>query len=269
MKLIVRAADYAMTDSITDGCLKAIRDGILTDVGLMTNNYHHAKRGVEEVLKFPHVSIGQDLNLVSGVPASDPKDIPHLVDEKGLFISSVRRKKEDLNDVPYEEIYREMKAQVERFIQLVGRKPSYIAGHSWAIPPVMTGMEEICKEYGILYDCFGQSDLPTGNRWYYKRQVVDPKDKKPSFSLDDQAWTDVTAHIVGGELDLDVEHQEFALLATHCGYCDGELLGMSTFSVIRGREVEVLCAPEVKKWVEDNHIELINFDQYLAQRDAD
>ena len=34
MKMIVRAADYAMTDSITDGCLKAIRDGILTDVGL-------------------------------------------------------------------------------------------------------------------------------------------------------------------------------------------------------------------------------------------
>lgn len=49
MKLIVRAADYAMTDSITDGCLKAIRDGILTDVGLMTNNAEHAQRAVREV----------------------------------------------------------------------------------------------------------------------------------------------------------------------------------------------------------------------------
>ncbi len=38
MKLIVRAADFAMTESITDGCLRAIRDGILNDVGLMTNN---------------------------------------------------------------------------------------------------------------------------------------------------------------------------------------------------------------------------------------
>ena len=33
MKLIVRGADYAMTDSITDGCLRAARCGILTDVG--------------------------------------------------------------------------------------------------------------------------------------------------------------------------------------------------------------------------------------------
>ena len=65
MKLIVRAADYAMTDSITDGCIKAIRDGILTDVGLMTNNLENAKRAVEEVLKFPHVSIKSMLKVNS------------------------------------------------------------------------------------------------------------------------------------------------------------------------------------------------------------
>ena len=44
MKLIVRGADYAMTDSITDGCLRAARCGILTDVGLMTNNAAQAQR---------------------------------------------------------------------------------------------------------------------------------------------------------------------------------------------------------------------------------
>ena len=43
MKLIVRGADYAMTDSITDGCLRAARCGILTDVGLMTNNAAQAR----------------------------------------------------------------------------------------------------------------------------------------------------------------------------------------------------------------------------------
>ena len=76
MKLIVRGADYAMTDSITDGCLRAARCGILTDVGLMTNNAAQARYAVNELKKYPHVSVGQDLNLVSGLPASDPKDIP-------------------------------------------------------------------------------------------------------------------------------------------------------------------------------------------------
>ena len=266
MKLIVRAADYAMTDSITDGCLKAIRDGILTDVGLMTNNAEHAQRAVREVQKYPHVSIGQDLNLVSGIPASDPRLIPRLVDEKGQFLSSSFRKKQNQFDIPYSEIIQEMKAQVDRFIEWVGRKPVYITGHSLATPEVLRGMEEICEMYGIFYDCFSQPDLPTGNRWYYKHQKVDPNDRKPVFTLQDQANTDVVAHIINGELNLDPEHQEFALLATHCGYCDGELLNMSTFSVIRGREIEALCSPQVREWIEKNSIELINFQDYLDQR---
>ena len=269
MKLVVRAADYAMTDSITDGCLKAIRDGILTDVGLMTNNYQYAKRAVDEVLKFSHVSIGQDLNLVSGLPASDPASIPSLVDENGVFLSSSYRKKHNRFDIPYEEAYAEMKAQVERFIELTGRKPSYIAGHSLATPEVLSAMENIAKEYGVLYDCFSLGDLPVGNRWYYKNQVVDPQDRKPTYSLEDQAKTDVVAHILNGELNLDPTNTEYAMLATHCGYCDGELLNMSTFSVIRGREVEALCSPLVKHWIDDNHIELINFDQYLFLRSGD
>lgn len=57
----------------------------------------------------------------------------------------------------------------------------------------------------------------------------------------------------------------YAMLATHCGYCDGELQNMSTFSVIRGRELEALCSPKIKEWVKANCIELISFDQYLAE----
>ena len=268
MKLIVRAADYAMTDSITDGCLKAIRDGILTDVGLMTNDVDHAARAVEEVKKYSHVSIGMDLNIVSGKPASDPKDIPSLVDENGIFISSVCRKKNNLFDIPYSEIYFEMKNQVERFIQLVGKKPSYITGHSIANDDVLKAMEEIKKEYSVEGDCFSNEDLPTGERWYFKNMLVDPNDRKPNYSLDAQANTNVTEHIVNGECKFDFS-KEYGLLATHCGYCDGELLKMSTFSVIRGKELEALCSQEVKDWIKKNNIELINFDQYLEKHLGD
>ena len=128
MKLIVRGADYAMTDSITDGCLRAARCGILTDVGLMTNNAAQARYAVNELKKYPHVSVGQDLNLVSGLPASDPKDIPALVDENGIFISSTRRKLENLYEIPYDQIYREMKQQVENFIEIVAASRATLQG---------------------------------------------------------------------------------------------------------------------------------------------
>lgn len=77
MKLIVRGADYAMTDSITDGCLRAARCGILTDVGLMTNNAAQARYAVNELKKYPHVSVGQDLNLVSGCPPATRRTSLH------------------------------------------------------------------------------------------------------------------------------------------------------------------------------------------------
>lgn len=84
MKLIVRGADYAMTDSITDGCLRAARCGILTDVGLMTNNAAQARYAVNELKKYPHVSVGQDLNLVSGCPPAT-EGHPALVVENGFY----------------------------------------------------------------------------------------------------------------------------------------------------------------------------------------
>lgn len=261
MKLIVRAADYAMTDSITDGCLKAIRDGILTDVGLMTNNWKYASRAVAELKKYSHVSIGQDLNLVSGIPASDPTDIPSLVDENGIFISSTERKNRNLYDIPYKEIYHEMKLQVERFIKLTGRKPAYITGHSLSTPTLLQAQEDIKNEYGVVTDCF-TPELQVGNRWYYKGMKIDQNDRKPAYDLECQGNTDVVKHYVDGELNFDFS-KEFGLLATHCGYCDGELMNMSTFSVIRGREVEALCSPKVRKWIEDNNITLVNFDDYL------
>ena len=54
----------------------------------MTDNYGYAKRGVEELKRYPHVCIGMDFDVVSGRPAGDPKDIPSLVDEDGIFINS-------------------------------------------------------------------------------------------------------------------------------------------------------------------------------------
>lgn len=264
MKLIVRGADYAMTDSITDGCLRAARCGILTDVGLMTNNAAQARYAVNELKKYPHVSVGQDLNLVSGLPASDPKDIPALVDENGIFISSTRRKLENLYEIPYDQIYREMKQQVENFIEIVGRKPCYFAGHSLSTPEVEQAMVDIAEKYGVLLNCFGLKDLPVGTRWYYKNMKVDPNDRKPSYGLAEQGATDVIGHILSGGCEFDF-NAPYAMLATHCGYCDGELQNMSTFSVIRGRELEALCSPKIKEWVKANGIELISFDQYLAE----
>lgn len=259
MKLVVRVADYGMTDSITDGTLKGIRDGIVTDVGLMSNN-PSAIRAAKEIQAFPNVSVGQDLNLVSGYPVSDPKEIPSLVNAEGRFYSSSERKTLALPFVPYEEIFLEMENQVLKFMELMGRKPSYITGHSYSTKELDQAMIDICEKYEITLDCFNLGDLYVGKRWYFLNHTGN---EKPVFDATEQSKADVTGFIVQDQCG--VLDKEYAMIATHAGYCDGELMNMSTFHVIRGIELEALCSVEVKNWIKEHQIELINMDVYKKE----
>ena len=265
LKLVVRCADYGMTDSITDGALKAIRDGILTDVGLMTNSPAGLRAAVL-IRQYPYVSVGQDLNLGSGGPATDPALIPSLVGSDGRFIPSVERNKDPDSDVAYEDAYLEFDNQIKRFISLVGKKPSYLAGHSFWTSTIEAVTNDLRKKYDLNADCFATNELYIGKRWYYSNKEVAFGNSKPVYTLEEQAQTDVEQFVLSGGCQFD--GHEYAMLATHCGYCDGELMDMSTFSVIRGRELEMLCSPRIRRWVNDNQIELINFDQYWTQRES-
>jgi hypothetical protein len=40
---------------------------------------------------------------------------------------------------------------------------------------------------------------------------------------------------------------------------------MSSYSVIRAKEMYALCSPRFREWVEKNQVELINFDQFKAE----
>ena len=78
---------------------------------------------------------------------------------------------------------------------------------------------------------------------------------------------DVTDHIISGDCKFDFI-KKYGLIRTHCCYCDGELLKMSTFSVVRRKELEALCSQEVKNWINKNNIELINFDLYFEEHNG-
>lgn len=259
MKLIVRAADYGMTDSITDGCIRAIKDGILTDVGLMTNN-PCSKRAIEEILNYPHVSIGQDINLVSGMPCTPAHLVPSLVNAQGKFYTSRERiQRQDMGSINEDEMRLEIENQILRFIELVGKKPAYFMGHSYTSKTYEKIMAEMELKYQVI-DLAKETSLHGfDNRWY-----PDLKGQKEGYTYQMQATTDVEQYIVEDKGNL-LKH-DFAILGTHCGYCDKELMEMSTFHIIRTIELSALCSEKVKQWIKKNEIELINVDQYLLER---
>lgn len=270
MKLVISAADYAMTESITDGCVRAMRDGILTDVGLMTNNLKYAVRAAEEVKKFPHISVGMDINLVSGVPCTEPERIPSLVDENGIFVKSVVRSRiaretGRVQQMEYEEVYLETENQVKRFFELMGYKPVYMSGHSYDEEVAMKAVETVCRKYDIPWVFEKKLGILRPSPMWYAPPQGEKNFTKESFnSADFQRSIDVVDFIINDKGH--ILKNEYSLMRMHVGYTDADLYQMSTFHDVRTKEMSALCDPRVKQWVKENHVELINYRDFFAER---
>ncbi|MGQ9574265.1 MAG: carbohydrate deacetylase [Thermoguttaceae bacterium] len=83
--LIVNADDLGMSVCVNAGIVRARREGILTSASLMANMpaFEHA---VEQLLRADRgLGIGVHLCLTSGRPLLPPRDVPLLVDARGVF----------------------------------------------------------------------------------------------------------------------------------------------------------------------------------------
>lgn len=280
MKMIVSAADYAMTESITDGCIRAIRDGILVDVGLMTNNEAYARRGVEALRHYPHVCIGMDWNLVSGIPACRPEEIPSLVDSDGRFLKSQVRRLPRYAEADFGDIYREMERQLQRFIQLVGHTPAYILGHSWSSPNLVRAGYELAEKYKVPANLDAANGFEArygfkrpAQSWYFSQDHLEGQTtselmraRKKFDDANVQKAVDVVDFLVKDKGNL--LHNAYSLFRCHCGYCDAELFEMSTFNLVRVRDLEALCSPKVKQWIQEHGIEVVSMEQAMKEMDA-
>ena len=262
MKIIFTAADYGMLDCVTDGILKAIRFGLLKNITVITNN-QSIYRAAEEIKKYPEVSMGQEINFVSGTPISAPSLIPSLVTPNGDFISSRQRQAmgKEGRKFAYEDCLIECENQVKRFIELMGKKPVYISCHSFGSIEARTAIADIADKYDILCQPT-HDDLFTCVGWY-----KNVPGKKGAYTPDLQAATDVEEHIITNKTDA-LGH-EWASIGTHCGYNDEELVRMSSYNVIRTKELFALTSPKVKKWLEDNNAEVSTIEEFMKCHEYD
>ena len=117
MKLIMRADDLGFSEAVNLGIYKAVKDGVITSVGIMTN-MEQAYAGYE-LLKDFDIALGQHTNICAGRPLTDPKLIPSLVQENGEFCSSRKIRNRQVDTVVVEEAEREIEAQYLRFKEML------------------------------------------------------------------------------------------------------------------------------------------------------
>ncbi|QIK68836.1 ChbG/HpnK family deacetylase [Erysipelothrix sp. HDW6C] len=255
MKLLFQSDDYGFTEAITYGILKGIREGVIRNTGLFTNMPSSAL-AASHIKDHPECCFGVDINIVAGRPVSDPLKIPGLVDEHGVFIASTQRnlsinsQNEKVADpFIYEEVVLEARAQVNRFIELVGHKPEYLHPHSVMTDNLVRALRDVAREFEIPFSM----EFLANNGVHFVSNDWNPK----PFNLDVQSKTDVT-HNTLRVLPEVLEH-EASIIICHAGFVDDAVLENSTYSLIRVKDLAMATSPAVKEYLNEHQIELITY----------
>lgn len=261
MKLIVKADDFGMSDAISCGIIKGIKDGIITCTGLMTT-FPSSEQAAKMIMKeFPDFCLGMDICLVAGRPTSDPVKVPHLVNENGEFISSVERRKAenwpDVDPYPYEEVRCEIHNQVEEFIRLVGKKPYYITGHSITTDNIKKAIHDVCEEYGILNVSRGAQANEDLHR------IQGSWNKKP-FPLQDQMEADAENYVLS-HID-ELLPYEYGLLSGHPGFVDEDMFDRTTYTMIRTKDLSMMLSNKLKEWIKEHKVELVDLREFAKNK---
>ncbi len=272
MKMMIQADDYGITRAVADGIVACAKEGMMTQTGFFTN-MPWAEYCAEKAKEAPNLLLGQDLNLSTGSPVTSPELIPSLVQPNGAFLTSSMHKKLDQTDphhAKYEEAYLEYDNQVKRFIELTGKLPGYIGGHAWESDETRRALNDICEKYGVVnlikvLNFSLENDLEM--KW---ARPIQREDGRWEFNVLTQSENDPLAWFKEGRFD-DVlnkalQSDEVFMLHTHAGYLDRDLLSLSSYNMLRAMEAGFLMSDELKRWVRENNVELVNIQDVIREK---
>lgn len=256
MKLLLQSDDYGISPAVALGIVHGIRDGIIRNTGLFSN-MPWAAQCVEWIRPLlPDIAFGLDLNLTTGVPLSPPESIPSLVREDGSFHSSWESRKLDAalgaDHANPQDVLRECEAQLQAYVQLVGKEPDYIHPHAYTTPMILDVQRMLCRRHGIPFSSDVWQDLAGFGVPEYRI----PWYQKPA-TLENQAASFLGKYIL--EHGEELLSQEVCILAGHMGYLDRELMELSSYTLYRPNDLAGITDPKVLAWVRDNSVQLVTY----------
>ena len=261
-RLIVSADDYGRSPDISRGIREAHLDGVVTATSCMMNILTTADDIQTALQETPEFDMGVHLVLTMGRPLSAPESVPSLVDENGSFFK-LRPLLNRLPSLNVEEVKREWRAQIERFIDAAGRKPTHLDSHhhiSYFTPELFRTMLEFAQEY----QCAIRN--PFSEAWMEKEKISRNVPvtmqgfslRRPdTFISDFYDQTATQEHLL--EILSNIKDGMNELMC-HPGYVDQVFAEReSPYNFQREKELKILVDPTIKESILLNGIELITF----------
>lgn len=256
MKLLVQADDFGISRAVARGIVYGIEHGLIRNTGLFANMPWAEECVAWIAPHLDHIALGLDCNLTTGRPLSNPAAIPSLVDESGAFYGS--RVSRELDRVAGgehatpDEVWRELEAQIDRFVALVGRKPDYLHAHAYVTDQIEDIERSYAQQLGVPY---AGDVLQRINGCGISSYRI-PWYVKPA-TLDNQAQSSLKDYLL--EHGDELAGRDSWMLIGHMGYVDRDLMDLSSYTVLRANDLAGVTDPDVLAWVANNGVELITY----------
>ncbi len=233
MKLIINGDDLGYTRANSEGIFQAYEEGILRSTTALVNTAYFEEYVRRAKTEHPGLGVGVHLVLTCGRPLTANRTLTDP--STGLFWHGAARLFE--HEIDYDEVYAEWKAQIERFIAVSGQLPTHIDSHHTVIdqsPQSQQTALKLAAEYGLQV------------RSHNSFRFID------SFYAED-ATKEHLLQILEEYRNEDIE------IMCHPGWIDLELYRCSSYASERIRELDILCSPQLREYIEKAGIELCRY----------
>lgn len=270
-KLIVRTDDVGYSNVCNIGTFEVYDHGWGSHLELMLESPGTAD-ALERAKRYPWVSTGWHAHFW-GAPVLPADEVPSLViPETGRFRHDIQH----LEDISFEEILAEMRAQMDRCVRILGKAPDVGGGPMHAETPYFKAMDQVVKEYGMITNYAHRMHVqPDGS---FINDPVDPKwESAKIYQIDqrgivaddligksfiEQQSYDGVAFLLEDRMRLkDLPDGAAIIHGWHPGYVDyyvgheGDYgPNMAYYTVSRTFDTEALCSQRLHDWIRKNDI---------------
>lgn len=128
-KLIITADDFGYSLGRNKAILECYNRRVISRSSLLVNSVQ-VMDAVNKAIRY-QIPLGLHLNLTEGYPISDPSTVRSLIDPdtKTMLGKMGFRHALIKGKIEMEQVAKEIKAQMKKFIQLTRRKPVFVDGH--------------------------------------------------------------------------------------------------------------------------------------------
>ncbi|MED7787582.1 ChbG/HpnK family deacetylase [Francisella sp. 19X1-34] len=149
-KIIICADDFGLSDNVNEGIIRLLKKKVINATSCMSN-MSALKNGIPNLKNIYNDSmdVGIHLNLTEGTPFTKATSISK--NKEFLSLSKLLAKSK-LRSIKYNDVYNELKAQIDNFISLWGDLPDFIDGHQHVhhFPIVRKVVIDLYKDFDMF-----------------------------------------------------------------------------------------------------------------------